>query len=107
MALSASFIYNPNSNSVRFEIPSTSVDKTLTIIYVMSSPSDLTNMDVNWRESTDYLELTPSSKVYFINENYRGNYEVSFGDGIKAPKINGIPSKTYSFAKDQIFHYFK
>ncbi|MFN5442916.1 MAG: bifunctional diaminohydroxyphosphoribosylaminopyrimidine deaminase/5-amino-6-(5-phosphoribosylamino)uracil reductase RibD [Crocinitomicaceae bacterium] len=33
--------------------------------------------------------------------------KVSFGDGIKAPKINGIPSKTYSFAKDQIFHYFK
>lgn len=30
-----------------------------------------------------------------------------FCDGIKAPKINGIPSKTYSFAQDQIFHYFK
>ena len=83
---SASFIYNPNSNSVRFEIPSTSVDKTLTKIYVMSSPSDLTNMDVSWRENTDYLELTPTSKVYFINENYRGNYEVSFGDGILGAK---------------------
>jgi diaminohydroxyphosphoribosylaminopyrimidine deaminase / 5-amino-6-(5-phosphoribosylamino)uracil reductase len=33
--------------------------------------------------------------------------KVLFNDGIKAPKINGIPSKTYSFAQDQIFHYFK
>lgn len=30
-----------------------------------------------------------------------------FEDGIKAPKINGIPSKTYTFADDQLFHYFK
>ena len=33
--------------------------------------------------------------------------KIIFGDGIKAPKISGIPSKTYSFAKDQLFHYFK
>ncbi len=30
-----------------------------------------------------------------------------FEDGVKAPKINGIPSKTYTFAEDQLFHYFK
>jgi diaminohydroxyphosphoribosylaminopyrimidine deaminase/5-amino-6-(5-phosphoribosylamino)uracil reductase len=30
-----------------------------------------------------------------------------FHDGIKAPKINGLPSKTYPFANDQIYHYFK
>ena len=30
-----------------------------------------------------------------------------FEDGIKAPKINGIPSKTYTFADDQLFHYIK
>jgi diaminohydroxyphosphoribosylaminopyrimidine deaminase/5-amino-6-(5-phosphoribosylamino)uracil reductase len=30
-----------------------------------------------------------------------------FGDGVKAPKTNGIPSKTYTFAEDQLFHYFK
>ena len=33
--------------------------------------------------------------------------KIIFGDGIKAPKINGIPSKTYSFSQDQLFHYFK
>lgn len=32
---------------------------------------------------------------------------MKFEDGIKAPKINGIPSKTYSFSNNQLFHYFK
>jgi diaminohydroxyphosphoribosylaminopyrimidine deaminase/5-amino-6-(5-phosphoribosylamino)uracil reductase len=32
---------------------------------------------------------------------------VSFNDGVKAPKISGIPSKTYSFSEDQIFQYYK
>ncbi len=33
--------------------------------------------------------------------------DIRFGDGVKAPKINGIPSKTYSFSSDQIFQYYK
>ncbi len=79
---SSSFIYDPDSSSTKFEIPSDSIDKDLVRVYVMRSASDLTNADINWRESTDFLELTPTSKVYFINENYRGKYEVSFGDNI-------------------------
>ena len=83
---SASFIYNFGSNATKFEIPSKNIDRDLTKIYVMSSASDLTNMDINWKESSDFLELTPTSKVFFITENYRGNYEISFGDGILGQK---------------------
>lgn len=79
---SSSFIYRTDSNSTKFEILSDKIDKTLTRIYVMRSPSDLTNADITWKENSKFIELTPTSKVYFINENYRGNYEVSFGDGI-------------------------
>jgi diaminohydroxyphosphoribosylaminopyrimidine deaminase/5-amino-6-(5-phosphoribosylamino)uracil reductase len=32
---------------------------------------------------------------------------VLFKEGIKAPKINGIPSKTYTFSEDQIYQYYK
>ena len=39
---SASFVYNANSNTTKFEIPSKNIDKDLTKIYVMSSQSDLT-----------------------------------------------------------------
>jgi hypothetical protein len=83
---SASFIYRSDSNSTKFEIPSSNIDTTLTKIYVMASPSDLGNMDVSWKQNTNFIELTSTSKVYFLNENYRGNYEISFGDGILGAK---------------------
>lgn len=83
---SASFVYNANSNTTKFEIPSKNIDKDLTKIYVMSSQSDLTNMDITWKESADFLDIASDSKVFFINENYRGNYEISFGDGILGQK---------------------
>lgn len=83
---SASFVYRTDSNSTKFEIPSINIDSSLTKIYVMNSPSDLGNMDVTWKQSNNFIELTSDSKVYFVNENYRGNYEVSFGDGIFGAK---------------------
>lgn len=83
---SASFIYDSASNSKKFEILSDKIDKSLIQVYVMASPSDLGSIDLSWKENTDYLELTPTSKVYFVNENYRGNYEISFGDGIIGAK---------------------
>lgn len=83
---SSSFIYSDNSNSTKFEIISDRIDKSLTKIYVLSSPSDQSNADVSWKENSKFIELTPTSKVFFINENYRGNYEVSFGDGIFGQK---------------------
>jgi len=86
---SISFIYDPDSNATKFEIPSRNIDKSLTRIYVMNSAVDLGNADIAWKENTDYLQLTPTSKVYFINENHRGNYQISFGDGI----LGATPSK--------------
>jgi hypothetical protein len=77
-----SFVYDTNSNSTKFEIPFANVDKDLIRVYVMKSPADLSSADFTWRENSDFLDITSTSKVYFINENYRGNYEVSFGDGI-------------------------
>lgn len=79
---SISFVYDPDSNMTKFEIPFQSIDKDLIRVYVMKSLSDLASADFTWRENTDYLELDSTSKVYFINENYKGNYQVSFGDGI-------------------------
>lgn len=86
---SVSFVYDPDSNSTKFEIPSKNIDKSFIRVYVMNSPTDLGNADIAWKENTDYLQLTPTSKVYFINENYKGTYQISFGDGI----LGATPSK--------------
>lgn len=79
---SASYVYDSTINSISFEIPSSKIDKSLVRVYVMNSPNDLTNLDDSWKVNDDYLNLDPTTKVFFVNENYRGNYEVSFGDGI-------------------------
>lgn len=86
---SVSFIYDPDSNSTKFEIPNKNIDKSFVRVYVMNSPTDLGNADIAWKENTDYLQLTPTSKVYFINENHKGTYQISFGDGI----LGATPSK--------------
>lgn len=86
---SVSFIYDPDSNSVKFEIPNRNIDKSLTKVYVMNSSVDMGSADISWKENSDYLELTPTTKVYFINENHKGNYQISFGDGI----LGAAPSK--------------
>lgn len=83
---SSSFIYDQTSNFTKFEIPSEFIDKDFIEVIVANSASDLTNADINWKKSTDFLKLTPTSKVYFINENYRGKYDISFGDGILGRK---------------------
>ena len=83
---SLSFVYDQDSNSVKFEIPFSGVDKDLIRVYVMRSFADISSADFNWKESSDFLSLDASSKVYFVNENHRGNYEVSFGDGIFGQK---------------------
>jgi hypothetical protein len=82
----ASYIYDSTINAIRFEIPSAKIDKSLIKIYVMNSPTDLSNMDESWKVNDDYLQLDSTSKVFFINENFRGNYEISFGDGILGSK---------------------
>lgn len=79
---SFSFVYDPDSNTTKVELPVENIDKDMVKVYVMNSIADLGNADISWRKNTDFLELTPTSKVYFLTENFRGKYEVSFGDGI-------------------------
>jgi len=78
----SSFIYDEQSNSTKFEIPFQNIDISTLSIYVLRSPNDLSNADISWRKNTDFLSIDSTSKVYFITENYKGKYEVSFGDGI-------------------------
>ena len=83
---SSTIIFDPDSNSTRLELPFSNIDKSTIKVYVLKSSVDLGNADVSWKENTDFISIDSTSKVYFINENYRGNYEISFGDGILGAK---------------------
>jgi hypothetical protein len=79
---SVSVVYDPDSNSRKMELPFDNIDRSTIRLYVMRSPTDLSNADLSWKRDGDFVSLDPTSKVFFVNENYKGNTEISFGDGI-------------------------
>lgn len=66
--------------TLTYEIPDTNID-TSTLSVIVQQSSSNTYYDV-YTLSTDYTNLTSTSKVFFLQEGSRGFYEIYFGDGI-------------------------
>lgn len=82
-----SFIYNMNSNpSALFQLPDSNIDTSTIQVTVYSTPSS-TAFDT-YTLASDYLELSSSSFVYFLQEALNGNYELYFGDGNLGVALN-------------------
>lgn len=85
----------PVNSSRTYTIPSSNVDVSTVQIRVQESTS---NTDTEYyTQSRDITELTPTSAVYFIEENESLNYNFYFGDGVlgKKPKDGNIIICTY------------
>lgn len=79
----ASYNYTVSTTSnpkLIFQIPDTNIDTSTLVVSVQDSSTSLVYNA--YTQSTDYIALTPSSKVYFLQEGKNGNYEIYFGDGI-------------------------
>jgi hypothetical protein len=78
-----------------FEIPDTNIDTSTLLVSVQESSSNLTSLA--YTQVSDYLSLTPTSKVYFLQEGMNNNYQVYFGDNILGKSlVNGnIVNITY------------
>lgn len=84
---SFSFTYNSTTNPQQiFEIPDTNVDTATLLVNVQESSTN-TSFET-YTLATDYVALTPSSKVYFLQEGMNGNYEIYFGDNILGKSLN-------------------
>jgi hypothetical protein len=95
-AASYSFVYDAASNpSQIFEIPDTNIDTATLTVSVQESSSNATS-EV-YTLATDFIKLTPSSKVYFLQEGMNGNYQIYFGDNILGKKLinNNVINVTY------------
>ena len=64
----------------KYEIPSLNVDTTTLEITVQTSSSDTTSSI--YTLATDITGIDDTSKVFFIEENSNGNYQIYFGDGV-------------------------
>ena len=95
-AASYSFTVNNTTNPKQlFTIPDTNVDTSTIVVTVQESSSNLYFETYN--QATNFVSLTPTSRVYFLQEGMDGNYEIYFGDGILGQNlVNGnIVNITY------------
>jgi len=75
-----------NNPKYLFEIPDQGVDTTTLSVTVQQSGSN--SSSEAYSTATNFLTLTPDSKVYFLQENLKGNYEIYFGDDILGKKLS-------------------
>jgi len=96
IASSYSFTYNSTTNPKQlFEIPDSNIDTSTLIVSVQESSTNTASVTYNL--STNYIDLTPSSTVYFLEEGMNGKYNIYFGDGLIGKSlVNGnIINLTY------------
>lgn len=88
-----SYIYDPErkSGSVLL-IPNNKIDTSTIRVRVKASASDNTGIDDNWTYAESYIDLTPTSKVFFLQEKELGMYELFFGDDFlgKRPSAGSV-----------------
>jgi len=87
------FVYNDLANQ-QFVINDKSIDKTTLIVKVKENESidDADAKTYKLFEIGD--DINDASEVYFIYENYQGNYQIEFGTGVlgKKPTVGSIIS---------------
>lgn len=96
IAASYSFTYSAASNPKQlFEIPDSDIDTSTLVVQVQESSANAASETYNL--STNYIDLKPTSEVYFLEEGMNGRYNIYFGDGILGKSlVNGnIINLTY------------
>lgn len=75
------YVYDPTKkNGSVLLIPNDKIDINTLKVRVKVSATDNTGIEDNWTYADSYIDLTPTSKVYFLQEKETGMYEVFFGD---------------------------
>lgn len=76
-----SYVYNPNKKDASILlVPNDKMDTATLRVRVQASASDSTGIADVWSYSESYIDLTPTSKVFFLQEKEAGMYELYFGD---------------------------
>jgi hypothetical protein len=76
-----SYVYDPSKKiSSVLLIPNDKIDTNTIKVRVKASATDNTGLEEAWAYASSYIDLTPTSKVYFLQEKETGMYELYFGD---------------------------
>ena len=93
--LSNTFLIGSDNTSGPLIIPNGNIDTTTIQVAVQTSSSNLTSTD--WSKTSSIVDVTSTSKVFFVEENNSGQYQLVFGDdNVGAALIPGnIVTVTY------------
>ena len=84
------FIYNSDGESdQKFIFNNGKIDTSSLVVRVQNSISDQTGFTETWNRSTNFSSLNTESRVYFIEENKDGIFQMYFADGIIGRKLVG------------------
>ena len=88
------YVYDPlvKSRSI-LSIPNNKIDTRTILVRVQNSSTDTTGINELWGEASNYISLSPTSSVYFLQESSEeGMYELYFGDNFfgKQPKAGSM-----------------
>ena len=83
--LSYSYRVDVSGPSEKYTIPNKNVDTSTIRVTVQNSYTDLTTY--TYSQADNLAGLTPTSKVFFLEENPTGYFEIFFGDDILGQKL--------------------
>ena len=69
----------------RFTVPDLKADMSTLKVTVQNSSTDSTTQ--TYTESTDIVQATSTSNIYFVQEVEDGQHEILFGDGVIGKKL--------------------
>jgi len=75
-------VNNQFGNDQRFIIPDENLDDRSVRVFVRKSQTESEGSTDIWTRSTNIIDNTSTSKVFFLQEVYDGKFEVYFGDGV-------------------------
>jgi hypothetical protein len=82
------FVYDESNDNSRYTIPEKNVDITTIKVNVQKSVGDNEGYSDNWSLSDSLLSIDSEDKVYFIQKNREGRYEIYFGDGLVGKSLD-------------------
>lgn len=88
-----SYVYDPTKKTGSYLlIPNDKIDTSTLRVRVKASATDNTGIEDAWTYTESYIDLTPTSKVFFLQERETGMYELFFGDNFlgKQPEAGSV-----------------
>ena len=99
VGLSNAFTITSDLTQGPLVIPVDTLDTTTIEVVVQNSVGDVTT--TTWNKTSTIVDITGTSKVFWVEENLDGKYQIVFGDGVigKALTVGNIVTVSYYASK--------